>query len=131
MNEIYEFIKHCGVYYLATVEGDQPHVRPFGTIDLFEGKLYIQTGKVKAVANQMKANPKVEICAMAPDGRWLRLCAEAVLDDNLAAQAHMLEAYPTLKAQYQPGDGNTEVYYLQNATAQICSFTAPAKTIRF
>lgn len=131
MNEIYEFIKHCGVYYLATVEGDQPHVRPFGTIDLFEGKLYIQTGKVKAVANQMKANPKVEISAMAPDGRWLRLCAEAVLDDNLAAQAHMLEAYPTLKAQYQPGDGNTEVYYLQNATAQICSFTAPAKTIRF
>ena len=131
MNEVYEFLKKSGVYYLATVEGDRPHVRPFGTIDLFEDKLYIQTGKKKPVACQMKANCKVEISSMTPDGKWLRLCAEAVLDDNVAAQAHMLDAYPTLKAQYQPGDGNTEVYYLRNATAQICSFTEAPKTISF
>lgn len=129
MNEVYEFLKACGVYYLATVDGDQPRVRPFGTIDLYEGKLYFQTGKVKPVANQMKANPKVEISAMTSDGRWIRIEAEAVLDDNVAAQEHMLDAYPSLKAQYQPGDGNTEVYYLKNAEAQICSFTEAAKVI--
>ena len=131
MNEVYAFLKKCGVYYLATVDGDQPRVRPFGTYDLFEGKLYIQTGKVKPVARQMKENPKVELSAMSPEGAWIRITAEAVLDDNLAAQAHMLEAYPSLQAQYQPGDGNTEVYYLRNATAVISSFTQAPKTIRF
>ena len=131
MNEVYEFLKKCGVYYLATVEGDQPRVRPFGTYDVFEDKLYIQTGKIKPVAHQMKANPKVEISAMAPDGKWIRISAEAVLDDNIAAQEHMLAAYPSLQAQYKPGDGNTEVYYLKNATAVICSFTEAPKTIRF
>ena len=131
MNEVYEFLKECGVYYLATVEGDQPRVRPFRTYDVFEGKLYIQTGKTKPVARQMKANPKVEISAMSPDGKWIRIAAEAVLDDNIAAQEHMLAAYPSLQAQYKPGDGNTEVYYLKNATAVICSFTEAPKTIRF
>lgn len=131
MKEVYEFLKKCGVYYLATVEGDQPRVRPFGTYDMFEGKLYIQTGKVKPVACQMKANPKVELSAMAADGKWIRITAEAVLDDNVEAQTHMLDAYPTLKAQYTPGDGNTEVYYLKNATAVICSFTEAPRTITF
>jgi len=131
MNEVYEFLKSAGVYYLATVEGDQPRVRPFGTIDLFEDKLYIQTGKVKPVAHQMKANPKVELSAMTQDGKWIRIAAEAVLDDNIEAQTHMLDAYPNLKAMYQPGDGNTEVYYLKNAVAQICSFTEAPKTIEF
>ena len=131
MNEVYEFLKSAGVYYLATVEGDKPRVRPFGTIDIFEDKLYIQTGKVKPVAHQMKANPKVELSAMTQDGKWIRIAAEAVLDDNIEAQTHMLDAYPNLKAMYQPGDGNTEVYYLKNAVAQICSFTEPPKTIEF
>ena len=131
MNEVYEFLKRCGVYYLATMDGDQPRVRPFGTCDLFEGKLYIQTGKVKPVAQQMKANPKVEISAMSPEGRWIRITAEAVPDENVAAQEHMLAAYPALQAQYKPGDGNTEVYYLRNACAVICSFTDAPNTIRF
>ena len=131
MNKVYEFLKSAGVYYLATVEGDQPRVRPFGTIDIFEDKLYIQTGKVKPVAHQMKANPKVELSAMTQDGKWIRIAAEAVLDDNIEAQTHMLDAYPNLKAMYQPGDGNTEVYYLKNAVAQICSFTEAPKTIEF
>ena len=131
MIRVYEFLKSAGVYYLATVEGDQPRVRPFGTIDLFEDKLYIQTGKVKPCAHQMKANPKVEISAMTADHKWIRIAAEAVLDENVAAQEHMLDAYPNLKAMYQPGDGNTEVYYLKNATAQICSFTEPPVIIEF
>lgn len=131
MNEVYEFLKTCGVYYLATVEGDQPRVRPFGTVDIFEGKLYIQTGKVKPVAQQMKANSKVEISAMSQDGRWIRISAEAVLDDNITAQEHMLDAYPDLKAMYAAGDGNTEVYYLKNAVAQICSFTESPREIKF
>ena len=122
MNEIYEFLKKCGTYYLATTDGDQPRVRPFGTVDLFEGRLYIQTGKVKDVAKQMKANPKVEISGMA-GGKWIRLAAEAVLDERIEAQTHMLDAYPSLQGMYKPGDGNTEVYYLKNVKAQICSFT--------
>ena len=130
MERVYEFLKKAGVYYLATVEGDQPRVRPFGTIDLFEGKLYIQTGKIKPVANQMKANAKVEISAMA-DGKWIRIAAEAILDERIEAQKHMLDAYPSLQNRYQPGDGNTEVYYLKNAAAQICSFTEPPVEIRF
>lgn len=130
MKKVYEFLKKAEVYYLATVECDQPRVRPFGTIDIFEDKLYIQTGKIKPVANQMKANPKIEISAMA-DGKWIRIAAEAVLDENIAAQEHMLESYPNLKTMYQPGDGNTEVYYLKNATAQICSFTEAPVTITF
>ena len=130
MNEVYEFLKKCGTYYLATVDGDQPRVRPFGTIDLFEGKLYIQTGKAKDVSRQMKANPKVEISGMA-DGKWLRLAAEAVLDPRVEAQAHMLDAYPSLQAMYKPGDGNTEVFYLKNAKAQICSFTEAPRSFEF
>ncbi len=131
MKEVYEFLKKCGVYYLATVEGDQPRVRPFGTYDLFKDRLYIQTGRIKPVARQMKANPKVELSAMSPDGQWIRITAEAVLDDDVAAQEHMLAAYPSLQAQYKAGDGNTEVYWLRNATAVICSFTAAPRTITF
>ena len=130
MNEVYEFLKKCGTYYLATVDGDQPRVRPFGTVDIFDGKLYIQTGKSKDVAKQMKANAKVEISGMA-DGKWIRLAGEMVLDDNIAAQEHMLDAYPNLKAMYQPGDGNTEVYYIKDAVAHICSFTEPPVEIKF
>ena len=130
MNEVYEFLKQCGVYYLATVEGDQPRVRPFGTIDLYDDGLYIQTGKCKAVADQMKANPRIELSAML-NGRWIRLTAEAVLDENVDAQTHMLDSYPSLKAMYAPGDGNTEVYWLRNATATICSFTAEPEVYQF
>lgn len=130
MQQVYDFLKKCGAYYLATVEGDQARVRPFGTIDLFEGKLYIQTGKVKPIADQLKANPKVELCAF--DGqKWLRVAATAVLDDNIAAQTHMLDAYPNLKAMYQPGDGNTQVYYLKDATATFSSFTEAPTVVKF
>ncbi len=130
MKEVYDFLKKAGTYYLATVDGDTPKVRPFGTIDLFEGKLYIQTGKKKDVAKQMKANPKIEICAML-DGKWIRVSANAYLDENIEAQKHMLAGYPELASMYQPGDGNNEVYYLKDGIATICSFTEAPKTIKF
>lgn len=130
MEQVLEFLKKCGTYYLATMDGDQPRVRPFGTIHEFEGKLYFQTGLIKPVAKQLAANPKVEISGMA-EGKWIRVAAEAVLDERIEAAESMLEAYPSLKAMYQPGDGNTAVYYLKNATAEICSFTEPKETITF
>ena len=130
MQQVYDFLKKCGTYYLATVEGDQPRVRPFGTVDRFEGKLYLPTGLSKSVAQQLKADPKVELCAF--DGeRWLRVAATAVYDDNLEAQKHMLAAYPSLQAMYQPGDGNTAVYYLKDAKATFSSFTTAPEVVRF
>ena len=123
MNEVYEFLKAAGTYYLATTEDGEPRVRPFGTVDIWEGKLTIQTGYIKPVAKQMLANPRLEICAMSPDGRWIR-----VKDD--AAAEHMLEAYPSLRAMYKPGDGNTAVFALENGKAVISSFTAAPVEIR-
>ena len=130
MQEVYDFIKKCGTYYLATVEGDQPRVRPFGTIDLFEGKLYIQTGKVKDVSKQLAANPKAELCCFA-DGTWLRLAGTLVNDDNVAAKAHMLDEHPSLKAMYSAEDDNTQVLYFKDATATFSSFTAEPKVITY
>lgn len=130
MEKIYEFLKNCETYYLATSDSGQPRVRPFGTIDLFEGKLYIQTGKVKEVSRQMKADPRIEICGM-DGGRWIRVAAKAVLDERVEAQKHMLDAYPSLQKMYQPGDGNTEVFRLEKGTARICSFTDPEEIITF
>ena len=130
MQKAYEFLKSAGTYYLATVEGDQPRVRPFGTADLFEGRLYIQTGLKKPVAQQMLANPKVEICAFK-DGKWIRIAAEAVLDERIEAQEHMLESHPSLRRMYAAGDGNTAVFWLKNATATISSFSEAPKTITF
>lgn len=130
MQEVYEFLKKCGTYYLATMDGEQPRVRPFGTIDLFDGRLTIQTGKKKEVSRQMAANSRIEICAF--DGnQWLRLAADAVEDPRLEAQCHMLDAYPSLKKMYQPGDGNTQIFALQNVTAVFSSFTEPPRTICF
>ena len=130
MQEVYEFLKACGTYYLATVEGDQPRVRPFGTIDIFEDKLYIQTGKVKDVSKEMQANPKVEICAF--DGqKWIRVAGEVVRDDRVEPKKHMLDSYPNLQALYRADDDNTEVLYIKNATATITSFTEEPKVIKF
>lgn len=130
MQTCYEFLKKAGTYYLATNEDGQPRVRPFGTIHLFDGKLYFQTGKCKSVSRQLHANPKLEICAMV-EGRWLRLEATAVEDDRREARVSMLEAYPELQRMYSPDDGNTEVWYLRNATASLCSFTAPPEEHSF
>ncbi|MBE5900331.1 MAG: NimC/NimA family protein [Lachnospiraceae bacterium] len=130
MERVVKFLKEAGVYYLATVEGDQPRVRPFGTAHEFEGKLYIQTGKVKDVAKQIAKNPKVEVSAFK-DGAWIRVAGELVEDDRREARVSMLDAYPDLKKMYDPDDGNTIVYYFKDATATISSFTAAPEVIKF
>ena len=130
MQEVYEFLKKSGTYFLATVDGDQPRVRPFGTAHIFEDKLYIQTGKVKDVSKQMIKNPKIEICAMN-GGEWIRIQALAVEDDRVEAKQSMLDSYPNLKSRYSATDDNTQVLYLKDAIATISSFTSEPKVIKF
>ncbi|MBE5919953.1 MAG: NimC/NimA family protein [Pseudobutyrivibrio ruminis] len=130
MEKVVQFLKDAGTYYLATVDGDQPRVRPFGTAHIFEGKLYIQTGKSKDVSKQLHANPKAEICAFH-DGKWLRVAGELVSDDRREAKASMLDAYPSLQSMYSADDDNTEVLYFKNATATFSSFTDAPETIKF
>ncbi|MBD5470444.1 MAG: NimC/NimA family protein [Lachnospiraceae bacterium] len=130
MEKVFQFLKDAETYYLATVEGDQPRVRPFGTIHIFEGKLYIQTGKVKEVSKQITANSKVEICAMK-EGDWIRVAGTLVEDDRIEARQSMLDAYPSLQNMYAADDGNTQVFYLENATATISSFTHEPEVIKF
>ena len=125
-----QFLKKCGTYYLATVEGSQPRVRPFGTAEIFEGKLYIQTGKVKNVYQQLVANPRAEICGF--DGNeWIRIQCELIPDERIEAKQDMLDKNPSLQGMYKADDDNTIVLYCRNATATISSFTAPAKVIKF
>ena len=130
MQEVCEFLKKCGTYYLATVEGDQPRVRPFGTANIFEDKLYIQTAKSKDVSKQIQKNPKVELCGFT-EGKWIRVAGELVRDDRVEAKQSMLDAHPSLKGMYSAEDDNTEVLYFKNATATISSFTDAPKTITF
>jgi len=124
------FLENAGIYYLATAEGNQPRVRPFGTVLLYEGRLYIQTGKSKNVSKQLAANPKAELCAFK-DGQWLRVSGELVNDDSREAKVAMLDKHPQLKSMYSPDDDNTQVLYFQNAEATFSSFTAPPETVTF
>lgn len=130
MEAVYEFLKECGAYYLATVDGDQPRVRPFGTVLIFENKLYIQTGKVKDVSKQMMKNPKVEICAFSGD-KWIRVEALAIEDDRIEPKEKMLEDYPQLKGMYAADDDNCQVLYLKDATATFSSFGGEPEVIKF
>ena len=130
MQRVRDFLHKAGAYFLATVDGDQPEVRPFGTAEIIEGKLYIQTGHVKNVAKQIAANPKVAICAY--DGHeWLRITATLVEDPRVEIKKAMLDAYPNLRSMYNENDDNTAVYYLKNAKATISSFTAAPVEIEF
>lgn len=130
MQQVFDFLKKVSTYYLATVEGDQPRVRPFGTVNIFEGKLYIQAGKKKDVAKQIAANPKAEISGF--DGeKWIRVAATLVEDDRIEAQESMLTSYPQLRNMYTAGDGNTIVYYLKDATATFSSFGKDPEVIKF
>ena len=130
LETVCQCLKEAQTYYLATVEGDQPRVRPFGTAHIFEGKLYFQTGLKKKVAQQLAENPKVEICAFMK-GQWLRVSGEAVHDERMEAQQSLLEEYPSLKRMYQAGDGNTAVYYLRNGHAVFSSFAGDPQEMDF
>lgn len=130
MERVCEFLKSAETYFLATVEGDQPHVRPFGTAHIFEGKLYIQTGKAKAVSRQLAANPKCELCAFK-DGAWLRVTGELVEDARVEAKKSMLDDYTNLRAMYDEHDDNTQVLYFKDAVATFSSFSAAPETYEF
>lgn len=130
IEKVTQFLKDAETYYLATAEGDQPRVRPFGTAHLYEGKLYIQTGKVKDVSKQLLANPKVEICAFKGE-EWIRIAGELVEDDRVEARQSMLDAYPSLQKMYAADDGNTQVFYFKNATATISALTHEPEVIKF
>jgi len=130
MQKVYEFLKEARTYYLATVEGDQPRVRPFGTALIYDGKLYIQTGKIKPVSKQLEANPKAEICAMK-DGEWLRVAGELIRDDSIEAKKAMLDANPHLRSMYDENDDNTNVLYFKNAVATFNSRTADPVSYSF
>ncbi len=130
IERVCQFLEQAQTYYLATVEGDQPRVRPFGTVLIFEGKLYIQTGKVKPVSKQLAANPKAEICAFH-NGTWLRVSGELIDDDRREPKAAMLEKMPSLKAMYSADDDNTQVLYFRNASATFSSSTAAPETSTF
>ena len=130
IERVCQFLDEASTYYLATAEGDQPRVRPFGTALIFEGKLYIQTGKIKNVSKQLAANPKAEICAFQ-NGQWIRIAGELVNDDRREPKAAMLEKMPSLKAMYSADDDNTQVLYFKNATATFSSFTSAPETINF
>lgn len=124
MQKVRDFLHKTGAYYLATVDGDQPQVRPFGTAEIIEGKLYIQTGHIKNVAKQIAANPKVAICAFdAAAGEWLRITATLVEDPRVEIKKAMLDANPGLRSMYDENDDNTAVYYLKDAKASISAFT--------
>lgn len=130
MERAVKFLKEAGTYYLATVDGDQPRVRPFGTVNIFEGKLYIQTGKVKDVSKQLMNNPKAEICAFK-DGEWVRIAGKLIEDDRVEARQSMLDAYPSLQKMYKADDGNTQVFYFKDATATFSSFTHEPEAEKF
>lgn len=130
MDETLEFLKSCGVFYLATMDGDQPRVRPFGAINKFEDKLYLQTGKVENVSKQMQENDKVEICGFV-NGDWIRVEAKVVRDDRREAKVSMLENNPELKSMYSADDDNTEVLYLKDVTSTISSFTKAPVSYKF
>ena len=130
MEEVQKFLKEAGVYYLATVDGAKPKVRPFGTAEIFEDKLYIQTGKAKDVYKQIIANPNVEICTFK-DGKWIRIAGTLVPDDRIEAKKDMLDKNPSLRGMYSEEDDNTIVLYFKDATATIYSFTDAPKVIKF
>lgn len=132
VEKVCEFLDKTRTYYLATVDGDQPRVRPFGTALVYDGKLYIQTGKVKPVSKQLGANPKAEICAFdGQTGTWLRVSGELINDDSRDVKVAMLEKYPDLKGMYNPDDDNTQVLFFKDATATFSSFTAAPEEFTF
>ena len=130
MKEVCEFLKECGVYYLATIDGDKPRVRPFGTAEIFEDHLYIQTGKSKDVFKQIEKNNNVEICAFK-DGRWIRIEGNLIADDRIEAKKDMLDKNPNLRGMYNENDDNTIVLYFEKGKATISSFTEAPRVISF
>lgn len=129
LEKVIKFLDDTQTYYLATMEGDQPRVRPFGTALVYKDRIYIQTGKVKPVSKQLMANPKAEICAYK-DGVWMRLCGELVEDDTREVKTLMLEKMPSLRSMYNEDDGNMLMLYFKNAEVTFSSFVSPPEKFK-
>jgi len=128
MNKVTEFLKACGTFYFATVDGDKARVRPFGAVSEYEGRTYFCTNNTKACFKQMIANPNVEICGCK--GRdWIRISGKAVADPRDEARAAFLEASPNLGRMYKVGDGIFEVFYITDGTATIIAADGKGETI--
>ncbi|MBQ2522750.1 MAG: pyridoxamine 5'-phosphate oxidase family protein [Prevotella sp.] len=132
MKEVQAYLKECGAFFIATVDGDQPRVRAFGVSEIIDGRLYIMTGKVKDVFKQMAANGKFEICALKPSGsEWMRVSGTLVNDETLSVKETFLERNPSLKAMYKADDDNMAVLYITNGVARFCSFAAQERKVAF
>jgi len=132
MKEVQAYLKECGAFFIATTDGDQPHVRAFGVSEIINGRLYIMTGKVKEVYKQMAANGKFEICAMKKSGsEWMRVTGTLVNDDDIAVKEEFLNRNPALKSMYKADDDNMAVLYITNGTARFCSFSEPERKVNF
>ena len=132
MQEVQAYLKECGAFFIATADGDQPHVRPFGVSEIIDGRLYIMTGKVKDVYKQMAKNGKFEICALKKSGsEWMRLSGTLVNDETLSVKEEFLNRNEGLKSMYKADDENMAVLYISNATARFCSFSAPERKVNF
>ena len=132
MQEVQAFLKDCGAFFIATVDGDQPRVRPFGVSEIIDGRLYIMTGKVKDVFKQMAKNGKFEICALKKSGsEWMRISGTLINDETLSVKEEFLKRNPGLKSMYKADDGNMAVLYITNCTARFSSFSAPERTVNF
>ncbi len=131
VKEVLQFLEDSKVFYVSTVEGDKPRVRPFSGIHEFEGRLYMPTSNKKKVFAQMMKNPHVEICSMA-HGKWIRIEAEIVCDHSLEARKSMMDHYgEELASMYSLDDGKFEVVYLNNTKATIYSFAEEPVVIEF
>ena len=132
MEEVQAYLKECGSFFIATVDGDQPRVRAFGVSEIIDGRLYIMTGKVKDVYKQMAANGKFEICALKPSGsEWIRVSGTLVNDETLSVKEEFLNRNEGLKSMYKADDDNMAVLYITNGTARFCSFAGPERKVRF
>ena len=117
MSKIKDFLASTGVFFMATVDGDQPKLRPLGAFIEDGDKLVFGVGDFKNVYRQMLANPRVEIVACKPDGHWLRYTGKAVFEtDGKYAEQMIRDSH--LEAIYNEQTGNKLMTFrLEDATA--------------
>ena len=132
LETVKNYLQECKTFYVATVDGDQPRVRPFGVAEVYNGRLYIMTGKKKDVFKQMVANPKFEITAVKPSGvEWIRVSGRLVSDDDVKAKEFLLDKNPSLKGMYSATDDNMAILYIVDGEARLCSFMGVEKKVKF
>ncbi len=131
LQEIKDYLAECRVFYLATVDGDQPRVRPFGVSEIYNGRLYLMSGKSKEVFKQLVANPKFELSATKANGaEWIRVSGRLVNDDDVVMKQYLLDQNPELKQLYK-ADDNMAAMYITDGEARFFSFNEPERRVKF